>query len=204
LKAQEESVGRVNDIYFDDEAWSVRYLVAGLREKSSWRQVLVEPAQVDVIDLWDHQVVLSLSHKELQNCDPATSVRPVCKQYEFMGMATPGSLGFQSNAPKVDPHLRSAKAVLGYTISVGGEDVGVVRDLVLDQTDWSIRYLQIEQQMDNRIILFHVVPSAVKRISWVANRVFLRDLSPVQLQDSEALEQIVLPNENTALASAAA
>jgi sporulation protein YlmC with PRC-barrel domain len=149
-------------------------------------------------------VILSLSHKELQNCDPDTSVRPVCKQYEFMGMATPGSVAFQNSAPKVDPHLRSAKAVLGYTISVAGEDVGIVRDLVLDQTDWSVRYLQIEQQMNNRIILFHVVPNAVKRISWVANRVFLRELSPVQLQDSEVLEPIVLPNENAALASAAA
>lgn len=203
LKAKGEAVARLHDLYFDDEQWTVRHLVAGLREKNSWRQVLVKPSQVESLDLWDHEIVLSLSSKELQNCPPASSLRPVCKQYEVMGMATPGSISFQ-NASRVNPHLRSVKTVLGYGISAASEDAGIVRDFVFDQNDWSVRYLQIEQQIENRIILFHVLPSAVKRISWVASRVFLRDLAPVQLQDPTSVEMPILPNEIIAPVIAAA
>jgi hypothetical protein len=193
-------LGRVNDFYFEDDGWSVRHIVASVRERGSWKQVLIDPDRIEAVDLWDHQLVVALSDKELQNAPAANSVRPVCKQYENMGMATPGSIAFQCTAAKIDAHLRSAKAVFGYGVSTHGEDCGIVRDFVCDQNDWSIRYIQVEQHIDNRIILFHLLPNAVQRISWLASRIFLRELAPVQLEDTSTLLLPVLESSGTVAA----
>jgi hypothetical protein len=80
-------------------------------------------------------------------------------------------------------------------VCANGEDTGIIRDFFCDQNDWTIRYLQIEQRVDNRIILFHLLPTSVQRISWVASRVFLRELAPVHLQETGLGEFIASPVE---------
>src|ERR1035441_3625728 len=42
-----------------------------------------------------------------------------------------------------DPHLRSVEAVTGYHIHASDGEVGHVEDFLLDDTDWSIHYLEI-------------------------------------------------------------
>jgi sporulation protein YlmC with PRC-barrel domain len=43
-----------------------------------------------------------------------------------------------------DPHLRSIEAVTGYHIHASDGEVGHVEDFLLDDTDWSIRYLVVD------------------------------------------------------------
>lgn len=42
-----------------------------------------------------------------------------------------------------DPHLRSITAVTGYHIHASDGEIGHVEDFLVDDTDWSIRYLVV-------------------------------------------------------------
>jgi sporulation protein YlmC with PRC-barrel domain len=43
-----------------------------------------------------------------------------------------------------DPHLRSIEAVTGYHIHASDGEIGHVEDFLLDEADWSIRYLAVD------------------------------------------------------------
>jgi hypothetical protein len=43
-----------------------------------------------------------------------------------------------------DPHLRSARAVTGYSIRATDGDLGHVEDFLIDERDWAIRHLVVD------------------------------------------------------------
>jgi hypothetical protein len=45
-----------------------------------------------------------------------------------------------------DPHLRSARAVIGYRIRATDGELGHVTDFLIDEQDWAIRYLVVDPQ----------------------------------------------------------
>lgn len=50
IGATDGEIGSVEDVYFDDEAWTVRYLVANSGIWLPGRKVLVSPISVTAID----------------------------------------------------------------------------------------------------------------------------------------------------------
>jgi hypothetical protein len=77
------------------------------------------------------------------------------------------------NDPKepVDRHLRSAKEILGYQILATDERVGPVEDLLIDDTDWVIRYLLVkaDQSASGQPVL--VSTELVRRVGWTDDTV---------------------------------
>ncbi len=65
-----------------------------------------------------------------------------------------------------DPHLRSAKEVTGYYVRAKDADVGHVEDLLVDGTDWLIRYLLVDTKnwWPGKMVL--VTTEWVDEISW--------------------------------------
>jgi uncharacterized protein YrrD len=54
--ATDGDIGEVNDVYFDDEHWAIRYMVVETGRWLNGRKVLVSPISVrDVI--WDDRIV---------------------------------------------------------------------------------------------------------------------------------------------------
>ena len=43
-----------------------------------------------------------------------------------------------------DPHLRSIEAVTGYHIHASDGEIGHVEDFLIEDADWSIRYLVVD------------------------------------------------------------
>lgn len=65
-----------------------------------------------------------------------------------------------------DPHLRSTREVTGYRIRALDGELGHVDDFVLDDTDWSLRYLVVDTGAlwsDERVL---VEPARVREILW--------------------------------------
>lgn len=50
----------------------------------------------------------------------------------------------QADAERGDPHLRSAREVIGYYVGAADGDIGHVDDLLVDLDDWTIRYVVID------------------------------------------------------------
>jgi hypothetical protein len=70
-----------------------------------------------------------------------------------------------------DPHLRSARDVIGYYIRETDDAVGSVADLLIDEEGWVIRYLVVDTGtwLSGRKVL--IAPSWVSDIDWALQQV---------------------------------
>jgi sporulation protein YlmC with PRC-barrel domain len=184
--ADEGKCGRLKDVYFDDSTWAITHLVVVIEPwQTGQKQVLVKPEQVDFVSVESGVIKLALSSTEIDDLPLASSALPVCKQYASFAMASPGARMFARGLAGSDPHLRSTKAVMNYRINTATEFGGTLADLIFDEGSWSIRYLAVEQVIEQKKLRFHILPQAVERFSWAAQRVFLRELQPVRLDGGE-------------------
>jgi sporulation protein YlmC with PRC-barrel domain len=72
-----------------------------------------------------------------------------------------------------DVHLRSTGAVTGYHIHASDGDIGHVRDFLMEDVDWSIRYLVVETTnwWAGKTVL--ISPRSVRKIEWSDSQVLI-------------------------------
>lgn len=73
-----------------------------------------------------------------------------------------------------DPDLRSGNEITGYHIHASDGEIGHVEDFLVEDHDWSIRYLVVDTQSwwpRNKVLLS---PLFVRKIEWADRQVFLR------------------------------
>lgn len=178
--------GRLKDLYFDDSSWGIKHLVISIEPRQfGQKQVLVLPDQVRISWDVDGVIQLNLESHDLESLPLASSVLPVCQQYAALAYASPGARSFRSGVMGADPHLQSSRAVTNYRLEIAGESGGSLSDFLVDDESWEIRYLGVEQRIDRKKLNFFVLPQSVERFTWATQRVLLRDLEPVVLEDGE-------------------
>jgi sporulation protein YlmC with PRC-barrel domain len=179
-------LGRVKDVYFDDGTWTITHLVVSVEPwQIGQKQVLIEPEHINSVSFESGIINLALDAAAIENLPLASSVLPVCKQYASFALASPSARTFPRGLVGADPHLRSAKAVMNYRITNEAEFGGILADLVWNDENWTIRYLAIEQMIERKKLRFHILPQSVERFTWATQRVLLRALQPVLLEDGE-------------------
>ena len=74
---------------------------------------------------------------------------------------------------KKNPHLRSAKEVIGYHIQAKDGEIGHVKHLILDDETWTIRYMVVDTRkwLLGRMVL--VAPHWVNSINWHMKKVIV-------------------------------
>ena len=83
IHATDGDVGRVRTVLFDDERWTVRYLVAETGRWLSGRRVLLSPISVDRVRWADGAVDVGLSREQVKNSPDITADVPVSRQREL-------------------------------------------------------------------------------------------------------------------------
>lgn len=76
------AIGDVKDLYFDDEAWAIRYLVV---ETGSWlfsRKVLISPIAAGTPDWIAKRLPVSLTREQIKNSPDIDTDMPVTRQHE--------------------------------------------------------------------------------------------------------------------------
>lgn len=199
ISARDGMLGKVKDFLFDDESWTVRYLVV---DSGTWlpgRRVLIRPATVGQPD-WERGVFpVGLSREQVEKAPGIEEDQPVSRQYEielhrFYGWspywAGAGSPAIPPPDPEEvkrgdrgDPHLRSAKEVTGYHVSATDGSIGHVEDLILDDRAWILRYLVVDTRnwLPGRKVL--VSTQWFRSIDWT-ERAVDTDLSKEQVRAS--------------------
>lgn len=82
LGARDGDIGKVNDFYFDDASWTIRYLVA---ETGTWvpgRKVLISPNALRQVEEPHKRLHLDLTRRQIQDSPPIEEHEPVSRQYE--------------------------------------------------------------------------------------------------------------------------
>lgn len=82
LKETDGELGKVKDFYFDDDSWTVRYLVVKTGKWLSNKEVVISPKVIQQID-WEHrEFAVSLTRNQIQNSPDIDTEKPVSRQQE--------------------------------------------------------------------------------------------------------------------------
>jgi len=77
-------IGHVRDLYLDDQAWIVRYLVVETGGWLSGRKVLISPMAVGKPDWAGRLLPLSITMEQVKNSPDVDADKPVTRQHERM------------------------------------------------------------------------------------------------------------------------
>jgi uncharacterized protein YrrD len=82
IRAQDDSIGHVEDFLIDGDSWTVRYLVIDTRNWWPGKQVLVAPQWIRDISWTDRQVAVDLTTDEIKASPEYDPSRTVDRAYE--------------------------------------------------------------------------------------------------------------------------
>jgi hypothetical protein len=83
IGATDGVIGRVNDFYFDDEAWVIRYLVVETDASLSHRKVLISPFAISQPDWSKKLFPVSITQTQVRNSPDIDTDKPVSRQHEM-------------------------------------------------------------------------------------------------------------------------
>jgi len=218
LDSLDGEIGKVKGFYFDDQYWTIRYLVADTGDWLTDRQVLISPYALAAVNKEKQNIAVDLTKKQIEGSPSMESDKPVSRQFEeayygYYGWpsywAGPYMWGYypyivrNPEKPKEpakgekawDPHLRSSREVSGYHIHAQEGDIGHVEDFVIDDETWAIRYLIIDTRnwWPGKEVL--VSPRWIERVSWDESKVFVNLSRETIKQSPEYTEESPLTRD---------
>jgi uncharacterized protein YrrD len=169
LQATDGILGHVEDFYFDDASWTIRYLVVKTGTWLFGRKVLISRKAL-IQHSWESGIFpVNLTQEQVRNSPDVDTVEPVSRQQEeelaayyswepYWGTGfypgetvgiipttpvfDPGSVIDQDTTkPAGDPHLRSCRELRSYHLDALGEQIGHVDDFLMDDETWQITHL---------------------------------------------------------------
>jgi hypothetical protein len=213
LESNDGDIGKVKEFYFDDQYWTVRYLVADTGTWLSGSQVLLSPYALSGVVKEDKHIRVDLTKKQIQDSPSLDTDKPVSRQFEeeyygyygwpsyWGGPYQWGAYPYMMRDPQRwkelgevekswDPHLRSTQNVTGYHIQAIDGEVGHVEDFIIDDETWTIRYLIVGTRNWWPGAKVLVSPQWIERVSWSESKVFINlsretiKQSPVYTEES--------------------
>jgi hypothetical protein len=83
IHATDNLIGSVDEFYFDDQRWSIRYMVVNVGSWMSPAQVLISPRSIRTVDWEGQQVSVKLTRRQVQDAPSAETDQPVSRQMEL-------------------------------------------------------------------------------------------------------------------------
>jgi sporulation protein YlmC with PRC-barrel domain len=174
IRTTDGVLGTVDDFYFDDRDWGIRYLVVDTGRRRSGRKVLISASAIGSLDRTTQELSVSLTKTQVKDSPDIDTRRPVSRyetedfgDYGYPsygngaglwgmgaypgGLTTAGRIEEELRASRTraartsdDRHLRSSNAVTGYRVEATDGGIGHVEDLRVDDYTWAIRYLLVK------------------------------------------------------------
>jgi len=201
LAARDGEIGKVKEVYFDDQTWTTRYVVVDTGGWLRGRKVLIAPHTLGLIDFESELIAVHLNRAQVEDSPSIDTEKPISRQYEEEWhryydypayWLIPEAVGFASppltpettiHQPRktggaslaeahVNPNLRSSNEVTGYSIHAIDGDIGHVADFIIDEEGWSIRYIVISlSRWVGKDLLMS--PEWIERICWEDEHVYV-------------------------------
>ena len=200
IVATDGEIGKVDDFYFDDKSWTIRYLVADTGNWLFGRKVLISPIALGKGDFSSGRFNVALTKKQVEDSPSIDTDKPVSRQHEayyhdyysypyyWTGPYLWGPAYYPEHPVAArerieerraereeagDLHLRSANAVTGYHIEATDGAIGHVEDFIIDNETWEIRYMVVDTRnwLPGKKVL--IAPRWIDRVSWEDSKVYV-------------------------------
>lgn len=198
IDASDGHIGSVHDLYFDDQAWTIRYVVVDTGRWLPGRKVLVVPQVILLPWHGETAIPVKLTKDQVRSSPDFDTTQPISRQAEQLLHSHYGWIAYwevpgvpgppppppqpasgveeRQEAIKLaassgDPHLRSAKGLRGYRIRASDDEAGHVEDFLVDDDLGRVLFLAVnlEEWLSGRQVL--IPPRLISRIDWVSFRV---------------------------------
>jgi hypothetical protein len=193
IHAIDGEIGAVQDVWFVDRHWTIRYFVVGPASWTGGDKVLISPTAVGRADWVSRQLRVMLARDQVKDAPGVDANLPLSRREEeqLVGYyawlaywATPASGAAAAESAQKPPEaaaavessrdatghheplLRSVREVTGYRIHVHDGSIGHVEGFIGDNGDWVIRYLVADTRgwlPDKRVLLS---PTWIKEVDW--------------------------------------
>jgi len=194
MEATNGEVGKVDDLYFDDDSWTVRYLVLEMDRWLSGRKVLI--AQEALIQIRDKEGIfrVNLTQDQIRHSPEIDTDKPVSRQqeielyghYAWKGYWESGfyagGLGLAVDAlPEgakrlgADLHLRSAQYVSGFHVHGTDGELGSICDFVIDDLTWKVLNLVVNTGTPSEGKKVLVTVDHIIQMRWSDSEVYLSE-----------------------------
>jgi hypothetical protein len=184
IHAMDGDIGSVDDFFFEDNTWHIRYIVVDTGRWLPGRRVLLSPLAVG-LPLWEkRKLPTDLTMQKVKDSPDINTDQPVSRQqeadlhayymwppywganfgmignYPLPSVIPPESSEIEEKTEEMsgekmgeekagevrhgDPHLRGMREIFDYTVEGLDGDVGDVDDFIVDDCNWSLRYLVVD------------------------------------------------------------
>ena len=172
VRGTDGDIGTLEDFYFEEDRWTVRYLLVDTGKWFSGKRVLISPMSVSgewgrtgvPLSLTKDQVWNSPEFKEGDDLSPASESQ-ILAYYGYPDYWGSASLWGSFDSPTalvtgvpvdaapvaeksgIDPegrNLRSVRKSTGYHLQARNGEIGHVDDFLIGEDSWRIRYLLVD------------------------------------------------------------
>ena len=159
-------IGTLEDFYFEEAGWNVRYLLVDTGSWFNGKRVLLSPSAVQG-DWGRTGLRVNLSRNDVRNSPALDDAMP--------------DVG--------DGRLDSVKTTSGYHIHARNGEIGHVDDFLIGQDSWRIRYLLVDTSnwIGGRSVI--VSSEAVERVNKADSEIYV-DADRDAIKNAPALESI--------------
>lgn len=187
IRAADGEIGKIKTVFFDDQMWAVRYLVADTGGWLAENLVLLHPTCLAKPNPDTKTLPVTITKKQIEASPSIAQDRPVSKQkladvhsyYDWpihwagglMPLADVAIIKRLEEENEMqqendDPHLRSAHEIVGYRVRATDGDLGTVHDFVVGSQNWNIRYMiaDLGNWLPGKKVL--ISPHWIRGLSW--------------------------------------
>jgi len=226
MQATDKRIGKVYDMYIDDFAKEVRYVVTQLGVPVIGQRKLLAPAAIKSLD--KDTMHLNVASDKVENSPDWNIHLPVSREYEtrllkHYQLAPYWSAAAQIDHPSMHPpvtpidegrvgidkeviekreggesYLRSLKEIKGYyVVSSDGKEVGICRDFIIDTESWGcIAFVYSQGSLFNKEE--YVLPvNDVKKIRFTQTALHIDLTEKQQLEHRAAYDEHAAVNSRT-------
>jgi uncharacterized protein YrrD len=208
IRATDGDLGKVDEFYFDDATWIIRYMVVKTGNWLSGRKVLISLAVLGKPDWESRTFSVNLTCAQVRESPDIDTERPVYRQHEaelqeyyqwplYWETGNGGAFGitpypicenpveriFPETKRQDDLHLRSTHQVTGYHIHATDGEIGHVESIIIDVEKWAVTFLVVDtgNWLPGKKVL--ISPQWIKKVNWADTSVYL-DRSREAVQES--------------------
>jgi uncharacterized protein YrrD len=215
LRAKDGEIGKVEDFYFEDTNWMLRYLVADAESLKADRQVLLSPYVLREPDRTAKVISVNLTLHQVESSPESGAEKPISRQHEhalhayygwpiywgypgiFPGFipVPPRDLEIPEEELLYNPHLRSFEEIAGSRVQAVGGAAGHVEDMILDTETWEFRFLVVDTGgwLSGRKVLLTV--DRVENIEYLVREIWVDVTCDLIRETPEYDPQLLLDRE---------
>jgi hypothetical protein len=218
MEAINGEIGKVEDFYFNDQDWTIRYLMAKTVIWPDSRKVLISPKTLISSHRNGGTSTANFTKMQIANGEEDGSEKPVSWQqqaelYLYYPWHSLWGTSFYSerigkidktysgeditvqdptnkNGKRIDEnqHWWSTLAVNGYRIHGLDGEIGSITDFIIDDQSWQLTYLVVDTNHRSDRKRVMIPVSYIRELQWVNSRMDV-NLSVISLKDSKVFEE---------------